>query len=448
MASRVFRVLGTVLVLAFGSCFQTAKAEVAESKAAPLASEANDVRTLPGGAVLRVSPGTQLTLGRATRLQIGPEGRGKTLTHPVRLLSGRVEIELPAGTSKTPATAVLVNGPNRITALAKGGRSVVIAEPKRTTVAAVSGEMLVASGNAWRTIASGVVREFTHGSLPRDRVLLAAPRLELSGSIALRVGAERPLCNATAAPVPSAAGYDFGLWKVQGAERVLLHRLKSKTSTLEIFGLEAGHYGVTARAIESSGLESPESQMAPLQVVAADLPEGAKVSNREILLLPQERIRLSGTDNLEISYGRTPHFVPAPDSIGLNRGQPTLIRLRPAGSTEELALSLEPRTLRAEIQIGPRRARWPNDEISVSIRVTDSRGRLIAPSTAVKPIVHLNVTPIALQWKRAEGVFTTVVPRPTEPGPCVIRVEIKDDTGAVFGRDFLEVAWEEPHARR
>jgi hypothetical protein len=186
--------------------------------------------------------------------------------------------------------------------------------------------------------------------------------------------------------------------------------------------------------------------MSPLRVVAAELPEGAKLVDGTILLRPHQRVALTGTEGVEISYGRAPQFIPAPNSIGLIRGQATLIRLRSAGSTGELQLSLEPRTLHADIQIGPRRARWPNDAISVSVRITDARGRPVAAD--VKPRLHVNVTPLKLEWKRSHNVLSTMVPRPAEPGPWVVRVEVVDDTGAVVGHDFLEVATEQPQARR
>lgn len=443
MVSRVMRGMRTVVLLAV--CLHSAVALASDSTGASPSpeGEASLVKRLPGGAILRTTAGTRLSFDKPIRLLLGPAGSGKTLTHSVRLLAGRVEIDLPA--SKVPATAVLVRGPNKISAVAKGGRSVVIAAPQRVTIAAISGEMLAATGNEWRTVASGVVREFASGASASDHAVIKAPELGLSAPIAFHLGASSPAATlATATIIPHAAGYDFGIWKLEGSERTLLQRLTSETTTVELPSLPPGSYAVSVRAVERSGLESMDSAPQALRVVGAELPPGAKLVGDRVVLRPHQRVLLHGIEGVEISYGKAPQFVAAPSSVGLIRGEPTRVRLRAAGSTGELAFELEPHTIRADIQIGPSRARWPNDEISVSVRLTDGRGRPL--SAAVKPLVHVNVTPVTLDWKRQNNLLTTVVPRPAQGGPWVVRVEVQDDTGAVIGRDFLEVARDDRQA--
>lgn len=435
MVSRVMRGMRTVALLAV--CLHSAVALGSDSTTGTPSPDTPEVKRLPGGAVIRTTPGTRLTFDRSIRLQLGPAGSPKTLTHSVRLIAGRIEVDLPA--SKVPATAVLVRAPNKISAVAKGGRSVVIASPQRVTVAAVSGEMLAATGNEWRPVSSGIVREFSASGTPSDHAVIQAPEVSLSAPIAFHLGsAAEAATSVTASVVPSAVGYDFGIWRIDGGDKTLLQRLTSNSPGVQLPSLEPGSYAVSVRAMERSGLESMDSAAIPLRVVGADLPAGAKLVGDRVVLRPHQRLALRGTEGVEVSYGKAPQFVPAPDSIGLIRGQTTRVRLRASGTTGELAFELEPYTIRADIQIGPSRARWPNDEISVSVRVTDGRGRPL--SADVKPLVHVNVTPVALEWKRQNNVLTTVVPRPAEGGPWVVRVEVRDDTGAFVGRDFLEVA--------
>lgn len=446
MEVSLFRILATVLTL--GACLSPGGARAAEGSAEPVASSPDQVQELSGGASLRVAPDTQYHVGRAVRLQIGPEGTGKTLTHPIRLISGRLEIELPASDAPAPLTAVQVRGPNRISALVKGGRAVVVTRGRKVSVAAVEGDLLVATGDTWRNLAPGSVREFAPGSPPRDRALLATPNLALFSAVALRFDEQKALGTARATEVNTAASYDFEVWKAEGAEHALFRQWTMAESTLQVPALPTGSYAVAVRAVDSSGVPSRQSERLPLHVVGAELPSGAKLSNGEVLLSPEHRIRLSAPKNVELGFGQAPDFFPVPDSVGLNRGKPALVRFRPVGSRAELALALEPQTLRAQIQIGPSRARWPNDEVTVSIRVVDARGRPVRAETPVEPLVHLNVTPVPLKWNRTRDLLTTVVPRPVEPGPYVVRVEIRDDQGMVFGRDFLEVAWDKPEARR
>lgn len=425
------------------SCIGPVNARASDST--PSTTSEPQVRKLPGGAVLRLAPGTRVSVGRPTKIQLGSRPE-RTVTQTIRLTSGRVEIELPLG--KTPTTAVLVQGPHRISAVAKGGHSVVIASSNHVTVAAISGEMLAAAGDDWRKLPSGVVREFKNGA-PSDHAVLPAPQARVSSPVALSVsgGAPSAPLDATATTIARAAGYEFALWRVAGNERHLLRRLSSKDATVELGHLPPGSYGVSAHATEASGLEGAESEVVPLRVVSAQLPAGAKLTKSGILLPPNQRIKLLGTEGVEVSYGKAPQFIPAPNSIGLIRGAHTLVRLRARGSKDELSLTLAPRTVRANVQIGPARARWPGDKVVVAVRLTDSQGRPVADDVKVKPSVFVNVTPMQVAWKRDGNLLRGVVPKAAGAGPWVVRVEVSDDTGSVVGRDFLEIA-REPTARK
>jgi len=435
--------LAVVLAL---SCPAEALASASDSTSATKAPSSElQVRRLPGGAVLRLAPGARITLGRPMKVQLG-SGPEQTLAQSVKLLSGRVEIDLPL--SKNPTTAVLVQGPGRISAVAKGGHSVVIAAGNHVTVAAISGEMLAASGDRWRTLASGIVRDFENGA-GSDHAVLPAPQASVSAPVALSVAQseKKSLLDAAATPIARAASYEFGLWKMAAGERHLLKRLSSRSASVQLGHLAPGSYGISAHATEASGLEGAESQMVPVRVVSAQLPDGAKLTDDGIFLAPSQRIHLVGTEGVEVSYGKAPQFVPAPNSIGLIRGERTTVRLRARGSKDELSLTLAPRTLRAEIQVGPARARWPHDRVAVSVRLTDSTGRPVADDVKAKASVFVNVTPVQIEWKRDHNLLSGVVPRGAGAGPWVVRVEVSDDTGSVVGHNFLEIA-PEPPARK
>jgi hypothetical protein len=96
--------------------------------------------------------------------------------------------------------------------------------------------------------------------------------------------------------------------------------------------------------------------------------------------------------------------------------------------------------VQADIKIGPPRARWPQDTVTVSVRLSDARGRPLPDDVMVKPVAYVNVTPVKVEWKREHNLLSAVIPPSLEAGPWVVRVEINDDTGAIAGRDFLEVA--------
>jgi hypothetical protein len=406
-----------------------------------------ETRKLPGGAILRLAPGTRISLGRPIKVQLGSRPES-TLAQSVQLLSGRVEIDLPP--SKTPTTAVLIQAPQRVSAVAKGGHSVVIATPNHATVAALSGEMLVAAGNDWRTLASGLVRDFVQGSPAGDHSVLPAPQASVSTPVALSWGdeANSVALNAGTTVVPRAASYEFGLWQFQGGSQKLLRRLSSREASIPLGALPAGSYGVSAHAVETSGLEGAESELVLLRIVSAKLPNGAKFTSDGILLPPNQRVSLLGTEGVEISYGRAPQFVPAPNTIGLIRGEPTLVRLRASGSREELSLTLAPSTLHADVQIGPARAQWPGDPVQVTVRLSDSCGRPLTSDVEVKPTVFVNVTPVKVDFKREGAWLTGTIAAADGPGPWVVRVEVPDATGNIVGRNFLEIAPTPPPAKK
>ena len=134
------------LPLLFGA--PTARADEAASGArASLASTAEGtVKQLPGGAILRLAPGTQIETLRTMKLQLAPPGSPQTVTQVIKLVSGRVDIEIPL--SKSPKTAVLVQAPYKVSAVAKGGHSIAIADANSVTLAAKCAKSMEAAG--WR----------------------------------------------------------------------------------------------------------------------------------------------------------------------------------------------------------------------------------------------------------------------------------------------------------
>jgi hypothetical protein len=107
---------------------------------------AGEARPLPGCAVLRASADAKYELGRPIRLQLATSGSEKTTVQVIKLSAARVSVSMPE--AKQPKTAVLIQAPRKVSAVAKGGESTLIVDAERITVAALRGEMLVALGKA------------------------------------------------------------------------------------------------------------------------------------------------------------------------------------------------------------------------------------------------------------------------------------------------------------
>ena len=240
--------------------------------------------------------------------------------------------------------------------------------------------------------------------------------------------------------VKDAQRYQLSVWRTGDKGNELVRHVDAQGTSAIVSDLQPGQYQLTARAIDSTGIFGPDSTATALRVVGAQLPEGARYESGAILLGQHGRVKLLGATGLEASYGASTHFVSAPDSVGLSRGEGTVVRLREPGTVSEVQVGLEPRTLRADVEISPKHAHWPEDMIEVTVHLFDARGRAVAESVLVKPTVLVNVQPVDVTWMRSDNAMHTFIPKPTERGPWVLRVEIADEFGDPAGRDFMEIA--------
>ncbi|HYP86856.1 MAG TPA: hypothetical protein VEQ59_01855, partial [Polyangiaceae bacterium] len=361
--------LGLVAAQALGLVSTAAASEAPSSSKAT----AHDTRTLPGGAVLTVSKDAKYELGRPIKLQLSPTGSEKTVVQVVKLTAGRVTVSLPD--TKKPKSAVLIQAPRKVSAVAKGGQSLVICASDRVTVAAVSGEMLAALGNDWKPLQSGVVRSFAGGTATEQAVPVA-PKLSAEKSMLMALDGDAST-QVLAAPSKDAAYRQLSLFRVDGGKRTKIMEQEWRSDAQQLPQLVPGRYEALARTVDRFGVESPSSEPLVLRVIGAELPEGAKLVQGSILLGRAGRVKLIGAEGLEASYGRASLFIPVPKDVGLARGESTLLRLREPGKKEELGIKLEPRTLKADVEIGPKSARWPGEPLQVTVKLFDHNGRPI-----------------------------------------------------------------------
>ncbi len=416
------------------ACSVAPTVEAAEPNAVPK-SAADEVRTLPGGAVVQFSEGANYEVGRPIKLQLSPTGSERTAVQVIRLNSGRVRVLI--ADSKANKTAVLVQAPRKVSAVAKGDESIVVATPERVTVAALRGEMLAALGNDWKALGSGQIRSFSAGSTT-EQAVLPAPKLNAESTVLLALSGSAN-AEVRVQPLAGVALRQLSVHRLEGTERSLLSEREWRSERERLSDLPPGRYEVQARAIDAFGISSEASATLTLRVVGAELPVGARMGDGSILLGKNARVKLLGAEGLEASYGRATLFVPAPRDVGLARGEVTLLRLRERGGKDELGIKLEPRTVRADVAIGPKTARWPKDALEVSVKLFDHRGRPLSDPLKSKPRVFVNVEPVDPTWTHSGNTWTATVAPARGVGPWVVRVEVNDDFGEQVGRDFIEI---------
>src|SRR5882724_1545527 len=223
---------------------------------APAAAKlGSDSRTLPGGEVLTFSKDAKYELGRPIRLQLAPTGSDKTTVQVIKLTAGRVSVTIPE--TKNPKTAVLIQAPRKVSAVAQGGQSLVITTADRVTVAAQRGEMLAALGNDWKPLASGVVRSFG-GGITSEQAVPAAPELRVDSSMLLALnGAVSTQLHAL--PNQTVAYRELSLFRIDGSKRAKLNESEWRSDLQQLPALSPGHYELQARAVDRFGVESVAS---------------------------------------------------------------------------------------------------------------------------------------------------------------------------------------------
>ena len=385
--------------------------------------------------MLTLSKDAKYELGRPIKLQLAPMGADKTTVQVIKLTAGRVSVTLPE--AKNPKTAVLIQAPRKVSAVAKGGQSVVITGADRITVAAVRGEMLSALGNDWKPLPSGLVRSFGGGAITEQPVP-SPPKLRVDNSMLLALNGDAST-QVRAQATKNVEYRQLTLFRVDGNKRSKLSDADWRSDQQQLPRLAPGRYEVLARAVDRFGVESAASEPLTLRVIGAQLPDGAKLVSDSILLGRSGRVKLIGADGLEASYGRASVFIPVPKDVGLARGESTLLRLREPGAKEELRIKLEPRTLKADVEIGPKSARWPGEPLLVTVKLFDNRGRPQKDELKTKPQVFVNVAHVQPTWTHSGNTYTAKIAPAAGTGPWVVRVEVNDDFGDPAGRDFIEL---------
>jgi hypothetical protein len=116
-----------------------------------------------------------------------------------------------------------------------------------------------------------------------------------------------------------------------------------------------------------------------------------------------------------------------------------LFRFRLVGDpSSESSVELQRRALRADIEIGPKSARWPVDPVDITVTVRDPAGLVDASAVTPKLRVLLGLTELPVPWNHRGPVWTARL-APRNVGPTVVRVMAEDEFGNSLGRTFLEV---------
>jgi hypothetical protein len=334
---------------------------------------------------------------------------------------------------------VLVNV-GKLTALVLSGEAAVLATADEQLVSNQRGVVRTLLNNQWRNVNDGqyaVLSKTKPDAVPQAG--LVAPELQSERRVWFAADTSVAIEGLHWKPVASAVAYDLALETATDQRR--LGTLHTRTTRLAsaLAEVPAGSYVVRARSIDGRGIQGPWSSGYAVRVIGVELPAGAYVTRDAIFMNPDQKVRFTNTEGLEMTYvGAGRYFAPT-DEVGLYRKQTTRIAFRVPGEATAATARLEPRTVFAKVEVGPKKAIWPRDPIAISIQLRTYNGDPVPKSVEAVPKVRLGVQPLNVQFTRDGNVLRGVVPPQANDGPWVLRVDVEDQHGAYLGRDFVEI---------
>ncbi len=359
-----------------------------------------------------------------------------------QLQEGTLDIDIDI--KVRPIPSVVIQSPHKTGAVAKGGHSRVVVNPKGVSVAAISGRAMIGIvGSRWRPLAVGraLIVDAEKGA-PSTTELLPPPVPVSTSRLGVFLG------NATD------SGHRIEWKAIAGAESYSLQVGEQNTdgirtvwsrsgqqSPCTIPTLPPGQYRAWVSAENSFGLSTRSVEPLDIRVVGLVLPKRAVIDGRTVRIPAQHMLPLSNTAGLLMTYGASGDvFFPAPSQVGPIEDEPLVVRLRDPDSGNESSFRVEPLVTVARIELRPARAIWPSDTVKARITLpgTDT---LLLGELGLVPRVTVNAQPVDTQWQeRKPGTIFASIPPPFTPGPWVVRVTLHDEQGHELAGDFLEVA--------
>jgi len=426
-----------------GACLLAPSAQAAAPKIGVVAGSATNT-----GGVLTAGPdGAEYLLPSQARLKLGPGASvrlfavpqqlqltpgAKTTTYSLALLRGRVDVTVPS----RPKSAVLCSMGKASTIV--NGRAAIVSRGDDFTVGSYEGDVRTLVNDHWTTLARNTLSHLSGERATEPEPMLAAPALAPGQRLWFSSGEAVPLAGFDFIKVDRASSYEL---RLNGKDGQQVRAVKGATKLSDPFApVPPGQYELSLRSVDSDGIAGAWSKPEPIRVVGVSLPPGGYASGGDIFIGKGQEVRFSNTDGLEMTYEGAGRYVPASQAVSLYRGETTVVSFRVPGSVYPTTARLRPRGLFAHVAMSPRRAVWPNDDVRIVVELKSKEGESIPEWVQLKTDVKVGIEPVEVAFTRDGNRLVGTVPPSDKPGPWVVRVEVKDQFGALLGRDFLEVA--------
>ncbi len=399
------------------------------------ASAAGAVFELPSRARLTIAPNSSLRIFPLPQLLALSPG-SRTWTWSFALQSGRVDVELP----KTGRNAVLAQM-GKLTAIATAGRTAFRVDSNEAIASNMEGELRTLLNDHWQTVPLGWLADLSkEDPNATAKAGLASPALKGGQRMWFSPSETVAMHGFRWSAIPGAQHYDFRIRRLTDGKVVDVRSTPRTEWADALTPVEPGKYGLTLRSVDARGIEGSWSPESEVRVIGVVLPPGGYSTEQAIFLGVGQQVQFTNTAGLEMTYLGAGRYFPAAQGAGLYRGQTTVLGFRMPGALETAVARLEPRAVYAEVRIGPKRALWPRDPISIDIQLKSKTGTEIPTFLQVVPTVTLGTDPVDVNFEQEGNVLHAVLPPSNKPGPWVVRVDVADQYGVSLGHDFLEIA--------
>jgi len=398
-------------------------------------SAAGAVIELPSRARLRVAPNSSLRVFPLPQLLALTPG-ARTWTWSFALQSGRVDVELP----KAGRNAVLASM-GKLSAIVIAGHAAFRVDGGEATTANVEGEVRSLLSDHWQTVPLGWT-----ATLSKDEPSalakpgLSGPTLTSTQRMWFAPNEAVGMRGFRWTRVPGAQAYELRLRSLSDGKVIDQRTTNNPEWDAALTPVEAGKYAVALRSIDGRGMEGGWSAESELRVIGVVVPPGGYSTEQAIYIGVGQQVQFTNTAGLEMTYLGAGRYFPAAQGAGLYRGQKTVIGFRMPGVLDTAIARLEPRGIYADVQIGPQRALWPRDPISIDIQLKSQNGGEIPAFLQAVPTVTVGLDPVDVNFEQDGNTLHAVVPPSTKPGPWILRVDVADQYGGALGHDFLEIA--------
>lgn len=397
----------------------------------------------PGGTRLRAAPRTVFRV--FTTPQSLTLGAGRTMdTYTVLVHSGRADFDVSRAESGVSA---LIVSSGKVATIATAGEHSLIADSVGVSIVNRNGEARSGPNGKYKPHDPGTVRTFSRKD-PQGtpQPLLPQATFVPGKRVWVAVQGHAPIDEVAWRDVPGAQSYEVEL-RGRGESVPRLRRTLTSAAIRELGSLPQGGYELRVRAVDARGIESARWASTALQVVGVELPPGAYVDGEgTIRLAPEQTVRFTNADGLELSRSGNARTSPATTPIGLHQEKLTLVLLKQPEAREGTFVKLRPRGFYADVWVGSKFAVWPRDPITVRVQLKSLSEEPVPAWVQMVPRVTIGIDPVEVEWKNEGGVLTgTIQPQPQRSLPTVVRAEVADQFGLALGYDSCEVSRE--HAR-